>query len=283
MKLFAGGVRGTRAVADPAFSRYGGDTTCYLFEGAGGERIIVDAGSGLRSIEARWRHDSTGACTLLFTHYHLDHLIGLPSFAPLYQPGWTIELAAPRLGRTEPHTVVRGLLEKPLWPVQIEQLKAGLRFRTLPADGRAGRALGGLRYRWCPVHHPDGCMAYRVDEDATGASAAVVTDFEWAESSEAQRAALIDLCSTPQPVDLLLADGHYAPQNYARFRRWGHSSWSDCVELARAAGARRLRVIHHAPDRNDDHLATVESAVRDALPGSGLLKQGQEIASGASA
>ena len=283
MKLFVGGTRGTHVVADPAFNHYGGDTTCYLVEGAKGERIIIDAGSGLRNVESRWRHESVGACTILLTHYHLDHLIGLPSFGPLYRSDWAIEIAAPRLGSTEPHTVVRGLFAKPLWPVQIEQLKANLRFRTLPADGMTGRALGGLHYRWCAVHHPGGCMAYRVDEEATGASVVVATDFEWAETSVAERAPLLELCRTPRPVDLLLADGHYTPDNYDRVRGWGHSRWSDCVELAHAAAAWRLRVIHHAPDSSDNHLTAVESAVREALPGSGLLKQGRELASGTEA
>ena len=281
MKLFAGGARGTHGVADPAFSRYGGDTTCYLIEGAGNERIVIDAGSGLRNVESRWRQERTGECSILLTHYHLDHLIGLPTFAPLYKSGWTIEFAAPRIGKTEPHLVVKGLFEKPLWPVQIEQLKGSLRFRTLPADGMAGRTLGGLHYRWCAVHHPGGCMAYRVDEEATGGSVVVATDFEWAESSEEERERLLELCSIPGPADLLLADGHYTPQDYERFRGWGHSRWSDCVELARAAGALRLRVIHHAPGSSDDHLAAVDSAVREALPGAGLLKQGQELVSGA--
>lgn len=281
MKLFTGGTRGTHAVTDPAFSRYGGDTTCYLLEGVGGERIIIDAGSGLGNVEFRWHAESAGACTILFTHYHLDHLIGLPTFAPLYQSGWTVEISAPVIGQTETHTAVRNLFEKPFWPVQMEQLAARILFRTLPTDGKAGCTLGGLRYRWCALHHPGGCVAYRVDEESTGGSVVVATDVEWAEASEAERTLLLDLCRTPQPVDLLLADGHYTPENYELFRGWGHSCWSDCVELARAAGARRLKVIHHAPGSNDDALTGVDAAVREVLPDSGLLKQGQTFESGA--
>jgi phosphoribosyl 1,2-cyclic phosphodiesterase len=273
MQLFAGGCRGSRVASDARFARYGADTTSYLIEGARGERIVVDAGTGIRNAEPRLDSGGPTPLLILFTHYHLDHVEGLPAFAPLYRAGRRIELAAPPLGGLTPAAVLPRLFDHPLWPVPLAALPAEPGLRTLDA---APLRHGGIEVRWTPVDHPGGCCAYRFDEPDGGALV-IATDMEWELLAAPHRARFLDFCRRPRPPDWLLLDGQYTPENYAAHRGWGHSRWSECVEISRAARAAKLRVIHHAPGADDRVLDAADAAVRAALPAAALLRQGEVL------
>lgn len=279
MKLIFGGVRGTSPVAQADFLKYGGETTSVLIEGRGGEKLIIDAGTGLRSFSARLAAGTAKAeVLLLMTHYHLDHLMGLPAFALLYNKAWTVEIAAPRREAFEPDEIVRRILSKPFWPIQLDKLQARLMFTTLPAAAGSLRRYHGLEVRWCAVHHPEGCHAYRVDEPATGASVVFATDMEWRSSTEAEKREFLNLCTLPKPAHLLAMDGQFCRANIARFKGWGHSTWEDDVEVAQKAGVRELLITHHAPESSDTHLNEVEKAARRLWSGATLARAGMEVA-----
>jgi len=277
MRITLAGVRGTTSTADAEHAEFGGESTCFLVQGQAGETIVVDAGTGLRVVEPVLRETCRDRrLLLLMTHYHLDHLAGLPPFPPLYSPSWSFEIAAPAIGGRTPDAVIARLFEKPFWPVQLTAAKAAIRFTTLPESG-APVTRGGLVCRWCPVHHPEGCVAYRVDEPATGRSLVIATDLEWEASSPEEKQAFERFCGEPDPPDLIIWDGQFTPQNYNRFRGWGHSRWTDGVDVAQRCAVRRLIVSHHAPNRNDNALRAVEKDLRAALPHAAMARQGQVI------
>jgi phosphoribosyl 1,2-cyclic phosphodiesterase len=282
MRVLLGGVRGTSPVSDRNFAHYGGATTCVLVEDGAGTRIVVDAGTGLRMLEPRLAPvEATAPVLMLFTHYHLDHLIGLPSFAPLYNPDWQIVFAAPvREGVTAEMALGR-LIAAPFWPIAF---RAQQRYIVLPqACDDAPFRHGPFDVRWCAVHHHNGCHAYRIDARDSGTSMVFATDVEWGASDAAQRAAFLRLCRQPSPVDLLIMDGHLDAAAGARFSGWGHSTWQDAVQVAKAADAGQLIVTHHAPE-SDDHLLArraedLEAAAAQAgLPRACLAREGMEIA-----
>lgn len=279
MKLIVGGCRGTAPVAQPEFMKYGGETTSFLIEGAGGERVLIDAGSGVRSLGRRLDDEGDVASVLLlFTHYHLDHVAGLPSLGLIYSPRWNIEMASPRRGGFLVGEVIPRLMHKPFWPLQVEDLQSRIQFTTLrgPVSAKP-RAFGGLRVSWCEVHHPDGCTAYRIDEPATGGSCVMATDMEWGLSTEEERAQFLRLCREPSPASLLVMDGQYRDAEYAQFRGWGHSTWQETIAVARQAGVARLLVTHHAPSKTDDELEARDAEVRREWPNAALAREGMEI------
>ena len=279
MKLIFGGVRGTSAVAQTEFLKFGGETTSVLVEGNGGERVVLDAGTGLRVLGNRLAMGAARQeALLLMTHYHLDHIMGLPSFALLYNKAWMVEIAAPRREAFEPDEVVRRILSKPFWPIQLDKLHARLKFTTLPAAAGSVRRYHGLDIRWCAVHHPEGCHAYRVDEPATGASLVFATDMEWRSSTEDEKRELVNLCTTPHPARLLVMDGQFSRANLAKFKGWGHSAWEDVIEVAQKAGVRETLITHHAPESTDTHLTEVEKAARKLWAGAALAHAGMEMA-----
>src|ERR1041384_2693264 len=82
------GVRGSTPTVDPATWRYGGNTPCLELTAPDGTQFILDCGTGLRVLGSRWTGlgpAERGSETHIFvTHYHWDHIQGIPFFSPLY-------------------------------------------------------------------------------------------------------------------------------------------------------------------------------------------------------
>jgi phosphoribosyl 1,2-cyclic phosphodiesterase len=259
--------------------RYGGATTSVLVEDRAGTRLVIDAGTGLQTLEPRLAAAGAGAPVLmLFTHYHLDHLIGLPAFAPLFDPAWQITFASPRREGVSAEDALTRLMEKPFWPVSF---KARQRFLVLP-DAPVTTPLrhGALEVRWCALHHHNGCHAYRIDDRDSGASVVFATDLEWRASDTAERDALLSLCRTPRPADVLIMDGQFDASEAERFAGWGHSTWQDTVQVAHDAGVGRLVVTHHAPESDDAVLDRRERALKALGAHACLAREGMEIETG---
>lgn len=245
MKVFLGGARGSWPVSGGDQVKYGGDTFALLAEGADGTQVLVDAGSGLRNLLESLRPGAT----LFFTHTHLDHLIGLPLLGGV----WPRQLVSPRGGLPE---ILARVFSPPVWPVD---LPAG----EYP-EPRASMTVGGLNIRWQEVAHPDGCLAIRVDEAATGAALVVATDIEWGAMAQDAQDAFVDFA---RQADLLVFDAHYTPREYVDHHGWGHSSWADAVAVARRCGVDKLWLIHHAPERTDAELDQLGELAAAEFPG----------------
>lgn len=279
MKLILGGVRGTNPVAQPEFMKYGGETSSFLIEGAAGERILIDAGTGVRQLGLRLEA-ATGrrSALLLMTHYHLDHIMGLPSLGLIYSPEWSLEIAAPAHEDVVVAATMSRIMARPFWPLQISDLESRLRFTALDGPVPAEpMKYGQLLVNWCPLHHPGGCSAYRVDEPASGASVVIATDMEWGDATPVERAAFLRLCTTPGPADVLLMDAQYTAEEYERYHGWGHSTWEQALELAAQVKARRLLTTHHDPAKNDVALDVVRAAVRARSATADLACERMEI------
>lgn len=280
MKLYIGGVRGGNTVADPAFARYGGDTTSFLIEGNGGERVIIDAGSGIRSVYARLRDQNPDfrSVLLLFSHFHLDHLCGLPSFPPLYNAEWSIEVASRVFEDLTAEDVLSSFVNPPIWPLPLEELRSTKFFRILDAESMEKPSeYGGLTIRWCPLHHPGGSTAFRIDDPASGASLVIATDIEWSESSDEEKAALKALCRDPRGADMLVFDGKCAPDAYEPYRGWGHSTWQEGIDLAQACDVGRLLIAHHAADMDDAAGDLRDAQIRAVWSAAAMARQGDLI------
>jgi ribonuclease BN (tRNA processing enzyme) len=245
MKVFLGGARGSCPVSGTDQVRYGGATFSLLVEDRGGGQVLVDAGSGVQKLKSRLRPGGT----VFFTHTHLDHLIGLP----MLSTAWPRRLISPRGGLKE---ILARVFSPPIWPVPLPAAEF-----PVPAEPVE---LGGLRVSWQPVAHPDGCLAYRVDEPATGASVVVATDVEWQlMTPRAQDAFALFAHGT----DLLVFDAQFLPAEYAAHKGWGHSIWTDAVDAARRCGTHKLWLMHYEPSRTDGELDAMAAEAAAMLKG----------------
>ena len=265
------GVRGGIACPGPAYAGYGGNTACVELR-CGGRTLVFDAGTGIRLLGDRLVAEGRDRdLDLMISHSHVDHLIGLPFFAPAFRAAATIRLWTGHLKADEHlRTAIAQLMTPPLFPITPEGFAATLAFR----DFRAGDGfdLGdGLALRTAPLNHPGGATAYRVD--FAGRAFGYVTDHEAGGAPPAP--ALVALA---RGLDLLVVDASYTPDEIAGRRGWGHSTYVDAVALAEAAGVGRLALFHHDPSHDDAAMAAIEAAAASLRPGTFAARDGQRIA-----
>ncbi len=71
------GVRGSVPTPGSETVRYGGNTSCLEMR-VDGKSLIFDAGTGLRLLGQSLVKQTPVQAYLFFTHYHWDHIQGLP-------------------------------------------------------------------------------------------------------------------------------------------------------------------------------------------------------------
>jgi phosphoribosyl 1,2-cyclic phosphodiesterase len=251
-KLNFWGVRGSTPTLDRATMRYGGNTPCLELTTPGGMRFILDCGTGLRMLSNRCRAAS-GGCVLdahiFVTHYHWDHIQGIPFFAPLFGEQNRFHFYSFRsdfLGRDSLKRVFEAQMALPYSPVDLSAMSAAREFTELTGGDRL--TVGDTAVSACWLNHPQGCLGYRFD--TPDGSIVYTTDNE-----PGQRefdATLLKFCAG---ADVLINDAQFTPEQLAGCRKgWGHSSWEASVHLAKEAGVRQLVLFHHDPDSTDRNL-----------------------------
>lgn len=238
--------------------RHGGSTTCFSLQTDLG-LIVFDCGTGIASVS----RELSGCAelppiTVMFTHFHLDHLIGLPTFAPLHNPRAWISFMADASRKDDwPHTL-RTLFSKPYWPGSLTASGAAKCFECLPADHNS-LEIYGVRVSWCPVSHPQGCLSYKVECDDR--VLVIATDHEHTHSDLSS--GFLEFC---HGADILIYDAMYTPDEYVAHIGWGHGNWQQGVQLALEAGIGELILTHHETNRTDSEVDEIVRQSRAFFP-----------------
>ena len=272
MRLFIGGTRGSRPATGSGFEVFGGDTTSLLLIGSRSERLILDAGTGMHAVAGQLKATKPGEVTILFSHYHLDHMAGLVMNPLFYRSEWSFTFVGPTFADGGVRETVTHLLSPPYWPVSFKDMGARLNFIDFDTDEIQ---VGNLSIRGCPVPHPGGSMAYRIDDTHNGASLVFATDIEWRKRDDEHESAFMKLCCEPGPVDVLMIDAHFTSAELEAFAGWGHTCWEDSVELAERVGVKLVILGHHAPKADDETLYERERQIKKRLPGAALARAEQ--------
>ncbi|MFA7250139.1 MAG: MBL fold metallo-hydrolase [Dehalococcoidia bacterium] len=271
MQLYVHGSRGSSTVSGPAFARHGGYTTCFEVVMEDGHHLVIDAGSGLLRVQAALAEAGTTQPfqgTIFFTHFHWDHIQGLPFFAPVYASTSAIRLiGAPPAGHTV-RSALADAIRPPWFPVPLAQAAASLSFEALP--GQSVR-VGDVEVTSVPLNHPGGVSGFRI---ARGDHSLVIaTDVE--AGDPASDAALRTLA---EGASVLIHDAQYTPGEWATTRRgWGHSTWEHATAVAAEAHVDRLLLTSHDPDRTDEGIDEIVRAARQRFPATEAAFEGQII------
>ncbi len=255
------GVRGSVPWATAESGQTGSNTPCVqLIDGD--SRLILDGGTGLVGVGESLAEVRTPV-TVLLSHYHWDHVQGIPFFAPLFRAGSATSVVGPAFDRVRPDWL-RGLFAAPHFPLTLMDLPSSPSFSTVD-PGPCPTA--GFDISAHPLMHPGGCFAYRI----RGAHADHVdaTDHEFGDA--ATDAALTQFAAG---AGALILDAHYTPEELPRMGGRGHSSWRQCAEFAAAAHVERLWLFHHKPGRTDRELHGIEEAARRIFPATRLAVEG---------
>lgn len=271
-KLVFWGVRGSTPTLERDTWRYGGNTPCLELIAPGGTHFILDCGTGLRLLGNRWAHSQSEFgvdAHVLVTHYHWDHIQGIPFFLPFFEAQNRFHFYSFQskfLGADSLRQVLESQLASPYFPVDVAMMAAPRSFREVAGGDHWEIDTTRVSTAW--LNHPQGCLGYRFD--MTSGSIVYATDNEPGipEFDKSLR-------QFAQGADVLIYDAQYSPEQIASTRKgWGHSSWLEGVKVARDARVRNLVLFHHNPDSTDSTVDGFLSAARQEFPSTWAAAEG---------
>jgi len=271
MQISFYGVRGSIASPGPETAAVGGNTSCVEVM-CGSERIILDAGTGLRKLGDRMMAEGALEATMLLSHQHWDHIQGIPFFVPAYVPSTKLKVYGGVNGVMSLRETLAHQMTAPVFPVRLDELGAQIELCEVKSGGKF--MIGDAQVTAIKVNHPGGCFAYRIDHD--GHSVVYATDTE--------HYACVDpaLRSLAAGADVLIYDSQYTPEEYrgdsGRSKvGWGHSTYVAGAELARSAGVGKYVLFHHDPSRTDTKVNEIETRAKALFSSSVAAREGMEI------
>lgn len=222
MEIKIWGTRGSRPVAGSRFNRYGGETSCIELRSNSGERIILDAGTGINSMEGA--NGEGKETTILLSHAHLDHIQGLPFYSGLYS-GKTI-IYGPKGIRAQ----IARLFDGAFHPVPFDKLD-GVEIREIEAG--AHFPVGGFLIETAPTNHPGETLAYKITTDNSVFVYGSDHEIPVAPDPEGERLTS-ELAGFMSGADIVLVDSHFSERDHKQ--GWGHShaeQWAEVLKKSK--------------------------------------------------
>jgi phosphoribosyl 1,2-cyclic phosphodiesterase len=274
MRLRFWGTRGSIATPGPGSNHFGGNTSCIELTTPAGACMVLDCGTGARLLGNRIMTNAGGPvdATILLTHTHWDHIQGFPFFAPLFVPGNHFHVYGPEGAHLSLRDVLAGQMEHHYFPVELDQLSARITYQDL-IEGT--HSIAGVKVTAQQMNHPSPTLGYRIETES--ACVCYLSDHEpyyegiWRDGA---KPGLLDSILDPgdrrhaeymRGADIVIHEAQYTPEEYPAKRHWGHSTYAYVVELAAAAGVRRLFLTHHDPSHDDAFVEAIEQRAREMV------------------
>ncbi|MCP4923986.1 MAG: MBL fold metallo-hydrolase [bacterium] len=270
------GVRGSCPASGKEYAHFGGHTSCVSVSAETPEGkvpfVIFDAGSGLielgnELISLQKRDD----IHIFLSHVHMDHVMGLPFFKPLWTSGTRVHFwADPLSGHCDLKSYFRQVFSPPFFPVTIEDMPADIIFHDIPA-GELVELDKGITLNTRALNHPDGALGYRLQWGKRVIS--YVTDTEHTPGQDDQN--VVDLMTES---DLVVYDATYTePELLEKYTGWGHSTWQEGVRLGKKYGAKQVALFHHESLRSDSDLNALEKEAQKKWPCVFAAREGERV------
>jgi CheY-like chemotaxis protein/phosphoribosyl 1,2-cyclic phosphodiesterase len=271
MRVRFWGTRGSIATPGRDTNHFGGNTSCVELTTASGDVLILDCGTGARQLGAELLAERRQAIhsNILLGHTHWDHIQGFPFFTPAFVKGNSAAIYGPEGSSRSLHDVLAGQMEFTYFPIALSQLPAAISYHDL---NEGIHAIGSARVATQFLNHPAMTVGYRIEAD--GVVVVYLVDHEpfsdqlWRAGAEPGRIESIlhegdrRHAKFMADADLVIHDAQYTPEEYAAKKTWGHSAYDYVVQVAAAAGVRRVALTHHDPAHNDRFVADMEQNAR---------------------
>jgi ribonuclease BN (tRNA processing enzyme) len=287
------GVRGSYPITSS--TKYGGNTSCIMAR-TPSHVVLFDAGSGLiqagkdllpEIMEHKKTNSASFQITIIFTHTHIDHLMGLNFFLPIYMPGVHINFIGPATLGADLEDILRTTCEPQYHPVSMDEFRSTKYFENInenmvvyfliddpnpyidtagaPTPDNTVLTVKNMKYYF---HPKDGSYNYRIE--CAGKSLVYATDVEQYVESD-QR-----LIKFAEGADVLLHDSQYNLEQYKLFQGYGHSNYKMACDVAKKAKVKKLFLFHHDPNNDDKILEKMESEAKKLFTNTQLATEGWE-------
>lgn len=270
------GVRGSYSAPFESHLGVGGNTSCVEIR-VDDYVMLCDAGTGIIPFGNEILKDSNvRELLIILTHYHWDHICGLPFFVPAFIPDWKINFFGPGDSPADIKNAVSAQMRAPFFPVGTETWLANINYMEPPKENQI--SYGPMSISYQSVHHPGTTFGYRIH--VNGKDILYVSDNEclflnkairqkYAEFNKEEKE-LYDAMQQEEydselalikDADILIHDAQYTPEDYSKKNGWGHSCYIDTVNTAIDAGVKELYLYHHDPNYDDE---AIEKIAKDA-------------------
>lgn len=203
---------------------------------------------------------------VFMTHFHWDHIQGIPFFGPLYSPANKVVFHSSRTS-DETREILVGQMAHPYFPVPFEMLPAKREFVHVASKGIQ---YGDVTIYPFPMNHPQGATGFRME-----CGGAVIVHASDVEHGHLEMDAVLRQYATD--ADILIYDAQYTAQEYQSKKGWGHSTWIEGVRLATDANVKKLILFHHDPSHDDVFLDDLLRQAREKFPNTEAAKEGWSI------
>lgn len=271
MKVKFFGTRGSIPVTGAEYQKFGGNTTCIQITfGDNNQIAIFDAGTGIRELGKQLIKDGVTQkeFVILFSHFHWDHIQGLPFFPQAYMPGNKINMLAMGKGSSISNLkeIFTTQLQVQYFPVQLENMGADFHFCVVENVTEVFNVTKVTANRHT---HPGGAFSYRIENN--GRVLVICTDVEHPGKIDKR---IVELA---KDADLLIHEAQFTTEELKTKKGWGHSSFDQAIEVAKLANVKKLAITHHDPDHDDDFLSEMELYCKSIFPNSFLAREKLEI------
>ena len=250
------GVRGSTPTPQPENMRYGGNTSCVEVR-VNGHLYVFDCGTGFRNLGKSLTREFAGKSLqahIFISHFHWDHIQGIPFFNPLYESRDNHFFFHSSNRSRGLQRAIEEQMADPYFPVDMTEMAAHRNFYDIEED-RINFDDCTIQSLW--LNHPQGCLGFRLE--SREGTLVYATDNEPGHP-------LFDknVRKLAQGADILIYDAQYLPEEYeAKKRGWGHSHWREAINIVMESGAKELVLFHHDPDHPDsciDHIVQQASS-----------------------
>lgn len=250
------GTRGSITTPGPTTSRYGGNTSCVeithsenLEPGttieAGSTHLMLDGGSALADQQAVAMKGpcarGQGKVHFLLSHYHWDHLIGLPFYPPMFIPGNQVHFYG--TSTTELESSFQRLIHSVYAPVK-QDMKADFHYHTATQNNLD---IENFQVSTLRTNHASQTLSYRIKRDNN--TVVYTPDHEIGNKEIDDQ-----LVEQAQHADIWILNAHFTENEKKMRQGWGHSSHIEATELAIKAQVKTVALFHHNPDHDDTQL-----------------------------